>query len=346
VGRPADHARFADRCADEIHAVGQLAGTPRLATVFCGGGTPSVLGGNTWRRIGRALHEAFNLDDLGEFTVEANPESVCPPLLEALAAIGVNRLSLGVQSFSRRHLATLDRQHTPDAAIRALNLTRRTGPANLSIDLIFAIPGQTVDDWRDDLRRAIDLGPGHVSCYGLTFESGTPLTLARQTGRIQPIDQRQEAVMYEAAIDTLTAAGYEHYEISNFAQPGRRCEHNLLYWRNENWLAIGPAASGHCNGLRWTHTTDLSAYLDSTGLAPVEQVEQLEKHESIGEQLMMRLRLLEGIDVNWLDEHLDTPRVNTIEQFQRDGLLWRANGRVGLTRRGLMIADSLIARLL
>ncbi len=346
VAQPAEHDRFVDRCAEEMRAVGRLARAPQLRTVFCGGGTPSLLGDAAWSRLGQALHGAFNLDSLREFTVEANPESVTCSLLETWRGIGVNRLSLGVQSFNQSQLAALDRQHGRLSSINAIELARRSGIENLSIDLIFAIPGQSLEDWQDDLLRAIDLGVEHLSCYGLTYETGTPLTGARDAGHIQPIDEPTEAAMYEAAIETLAGAGYEHYEISNFAQPGRRCEHNMGYWLGENWLAIGPAASGHCNGLRWSHTADLSAYLDSAGLAPVEQVEQLQTHRAIGEQLMMRLRLLEGLDVDWLNHQVDQPRLDRIVALEHDGLLCRQDGRVRLTRRGLMIADSVVAALL
>jgi oxygen-independent coproporphyrinogen-3 oxidase len=267
---------FSARLIDEIRSAGGRLPRP-VETVFFGGGTPTLLATDRWAEILAALGD-FLPDRPGpdpplEFTVEANPETVTESLLEVLTAGGVNRISIGVQSFDRRHLETLERRHAPAAAARSVGLARAAGIDNISLDLIFGIPGQGLDDWVGDLDAALALRPEHLSCYGLTYEPNTPLTARLRAGRIRRVDEDLEAAMYEAAIDRLGREGFEHYEISNWARPGRRCRHNLLYWHNARWWPLGPAAAGHIDGWRWTNVPRLDEYLGSGGLPPITGAE-------------------------------------------------------------------------
>jgi len=349
-------AAFAARMADELRELGPLV-PEAIATIFVGGGTPTLLRTDLWQQVLAALHEAFDLSELAEFTVEANPETVTDELLGVLKAGGVNRMSVGAQSFNPAHLKTLERWHDPRKVAAAVEMARRAGIDNINLDLIFAVPGQTLDEWADDLATARSLEPTHLSCYSLTYEPNTAMTKKLQLGLLQPCDESIEAAMFEYTIDTLTAAGFAHYEVSNFALTSRRpqpaddqrCRHNLMYWRNGHWLAVGPSASGHVAGVRWKNVPHLGKYLaGSTSGAgtPIQDVERLDREDSVGEQLMLRLRLLEGVPLVWCAEALSRERRETVERLIAEGSLERTVTHLRLTRRGLMIADSVTGELL
>ncbi|NJL31089.1 MAG: radical SAM family heme chaperone HemW [Phycisphaerales bacterium] len=242
--------QFLDTLILELHRrSGQLHLRPH--TLFVGGGTPTYLAPPLWTRFLSSFHEHRILDEVAEFTVEANPETVTSALLDQLVHGGVNRISMGAQSFQPDLLKTLERWHDPASVAHACNLARQAGIRNLNLDLIFAIPGQTMAQLDADLDALLTLEPQHLSCYGLTYEPGTALLEKLQLGRVQRLDEDLEKVMFEHVITRLTWAGYEQYEISNFALPGQQCQHNLHYWANDNWLGLGPAAASHVNGYRW-----------------------------------------------------------------------------------------------
>jgi oxygen-independent coproporphyrinogen-3 oxidase len=345
VDRQDRQAAFTDRLVGEAGAIGERVGGA-IRTIFIGGGTPTLLRTDLWGRLLEGLRWAFDLSELEEFTVEANPETVTEELLDTLAGGGVNRLSLGAQSFDPRQLETLERWHDPANVGRAVELARAAGIEDINLDLIFAVPGQSLAEWGHDLARALELEPDHLACYGLTYEPNTPLTQKMQRGRVTPCEDDLEARMYETTIRTLAEAGLEHYEISNFARPGRRCDHNLLYWRSGNWLALGPSAAGHLDGLRWKNVPHLGRYLAGSGAAPVEDLERLEPDAALGEQLMLRFRVLEGVERAWLEPRLDERRRDAIEGLIAEGMLERTADHIRLTRRGLMLADSVVAELL
>jgi len=342
---PELHEGFVQRLVGEMEAVAPLVrGAPQ--TAYVGGGTPTVLAPTLWGRILSALRGAFDCSALREFTVEANPETADSARIEALVAGGVNRLSIGAQSFSARRLAALGRRHSPDDVHRAVERARRAGLDNVSLDLMFAVFGETPEEWAGDLEEALALGPEHVSCYALTVEPGTPLSAELEAGRVAPCAEETAAAMYEHAMDRLQAAGFEHYEISNFARPGHRCLHNMLYWTGRNWLALGPAAWGHIDGVRWRNAPDLRAYLAGRGAAPVDEVERLDPDRRFGEGLAVWLRLTEGAPLDWVEPRLDERRRSAIERLRADGLLERTPTHLRLTRRGLLLADHVAAELL
>ncbi len=219
----------------------------RVATVFFGGGTPSLLAPDSIDRLLDRLDARFGIQADAEISLEANPGSLegsAPERLAELRKAGVNRLSIGAQSFDDRHLATLGRIHRAGDTLETLAAARRAGFDNLSLDLIFAVPGQTIADWQRDLERVVALAPEHVSAYGLTYEEGTPLERDLAAGNVEPATEETEAAMYEAAISTLAGAGYRHYEISNFARPGYQCRHNVTYWSWGDYLGLGAGAHG------------------------------------------------------------------------------------------------------
>ncbi len=332
---------FTDRLIEEIRATAPGLWRP-LETIFVGGGTPTLLAPDLWARLLRVIAECLPLAADLEFSVEANPETITALLLETLVGGGVNRLSLGAQSFDRTALRTLERRHDPATVRRSIRLARAAGITNINLDLIFGIPGQDLDGWRTDLQIAIALGPDHLSCYGLTYEPNTPLTSRLRAGAIQRVDEDTEARMYEATCDMLDAAGYEQYEISNWARPGRACRHNLLYWRNESWWPMGPGAAGHVNGVRWKNIPRLSDYLRVGPMPPITDVEELDENGRMGEILMLGLRLNEGIS----HDLLTGDRVNVVRRHVATGLLEHCEGRVRFTPRGRLLADTVLAELL
>ncbi len=299
---------FVHRLIQELTALAPLTGARPLGTIFVGGGTPTLLRPDLWERLLDALGRLFDLGAIragaGEFTVECNPETASAELFSLLRGAGVNRLSMGAQSFEPRHLATLERWHDPASVERAVGLAREAGLERLSIDLIFGIPGQTRDEWERDLARALALGLGHLSCYALTYEPNTAMTARLKRGEFAPCDEDLEADMYEAAVARCRGAGLERYEVSNFAAPGHECRHNLAYWRQESWLAAGPSASAHLldpegGSWRWKNAPRLDDYLrhDDRAHPPVVDLEPPDPRRLVGERIMMGLRLREGVDL-------------------------------------------------
>jgi oxygen-independent coproporphyrinogen-3 oxidase len=359
---------FVDRLSDELGAlVPHAAGEP-LRTIFVGGGTPSLLAHDLWLRLLRRLDDLFDLStiragggDAGEFTVECNPESTTPELMGILRAGGVNRVSIGAQSFNPAHLKTLERWHDPDNVARAVHAARAAGIERQSIDLIFAIPGQTVREWASDLDRALALGTTHLSCYNLTYEPATAMTARLKLGEFTPVDEDTEAAMFELTAGALASRGLARYEVSNFAAPGAECRHNLAYWRQEQWLAAGPSASGHVwagedrapGGWRWKNVPRLADYLASEGLPPVVDLEEPQPRRALRERLMTGLRLAEGLDAaSWV---ADAARVapESLERvlrrsrgFVERGHLVMTTDRWVLTEAGVLFADGIAGELM
>ncbi len=339
---------FTDRLIRELEAMSGFAGP--LSSVFVGGGTPTLLKPELWRRLLTALHENFNLAD-AEFTVECNPETASAELFDVLVEGGVGRLSIGAQSFNPAHLKTLERWHDPDSVERAIRLARAAGIDRQSVDLIFAIPGQTLDEWKADLERALGLGSSHMSCYALTYEPNTAMTMRLRRGDFEPADEDLEADMLECTLGMLRAAGFERYEVSNFARDGDTCRHNLAYWRQDEWLAAGPSASGHFAGWRWKNVPRLDSYLgqsEDSALPPVIEAEGPDAARARAERLMTGLRLEEGMDreaillaAAAIDATLPDQLLAEAETHERRGHLVYESGRWRLTDAGMMLADGI-----
>lgn len=322
-------------------------------TLFAGGGTPTLLAPRRWRRVLGALRSHGLLARAEEFTAEANPETVTEEGLEAMAAGGVDRLSIGAQSFDRSSLAALERWHEPESVGRAVSLARAAGFGNLSLDLIWAIPGQTLAMLDADLDRLLGLHPEHLSAYGLTFEPQTPLAARLRVGAVAEVGEDLQRAMYDRVMERLDAAGYEQYELSNWARRGGdlRCRHNLVYWRNGDWLGVGPAAASHLAGLRHRNRPNLKAWQDALARGqppPRVDVERLPPGQRLGERLMLGLRLSEGVDAAGVDAELPTgdPRREHLAQMESLGFLEVAGGRLRVTRAGRFVADAILVKLL
>ena len=345
---------FVARLEDELEHATDLGATvgSRLVTVFIGGGTPTLLRPPLLARMLAAVRRCLPLapDADLEWTVEPNPETVDAEIAAVLAAGGVNRVSLGAQSFDPQSLRALERDHRIESVAAALGHLREAGITNLNLDLIFGIPGSTLESWRGDLEAALALEPEHLSAYGLTYEPNTPLATKEARGEIEAVEEDLEASMYEDACNRLAAAGFERYEISNWARPGRACLHNLLYWRNRSWLAFGPSASGHLDGLRFKVVPRLGEWLDSKDPWPLSEWERLDEHGAFGEELMLGLRLTEGVDTAWLEDRLARcdaggERRRALESALADGRLEQIGTRLRLTQRGTLLANTLLADL-
>lgn len=344
---------FVERLIRELRGLSGWAGGEPLRTIFVGGGTPSLLRPELWRRVLGALGEFFDLGEIragrGEFTVECNPETVTAELAGVLREGGVDRASVGAQSFDPRHLKTLERWHDPENVGRSLDVLRGAGIARTSIDLIFGIPGQTAADWREDLSRALSLGLSHLSCYNLTYEPNTAMTKRLSLGHFEAADEDVELEMFADTARMLGGAGLARYEISNFAVRGQESRHNLAYWRQEQWLAAGPSASGHVGGWRWKNVARLDDYLngeDGAGLPPAVDVEGPDVARALRERLMTGVRLAEGLDAA---EMLGRARAvggsmaedrlaGAVEKLRREGLV-EAEGPWRLTEAGVLLAN-------
>jgi len=350
---------FVERLIRELRALSVWSSGEPLETVFVGGGTPSLLAPELWAELLAALGEAFDLSEIragrGEFTVECNPETVTPALMGTLASGGVDRVSIGAQSFEPRHLETLERWHDPDNVARAVELARDAGIARVSVDLIHAIPGQTIEDLDRDLVRAIGLGVGHLSCYALTYEPNTPLTKRLARGEFEPADEDLEVEMYRLLVERARRAGLDRYEVSNFAHAGQQSAHNLAYWRQTDWLAAGPSASGHASGNRWKNVPSLRRYLaeDDEGYAPIQDHEPPDTARALAERIMTGLRLTEGLDAESvvgeaaaLGEPAREELDRAVQRSVRRGYLDDAHGRWALTDEGFLFADGIASELM
>ncbi len=304
AGQEGSYDAFVQALAEDMRRQGAARGRPPVRTVFWGGGTPTVLAAQHWQTLFAALHEGFAIQAGAEITSEANPGTVDQSRFQTLYELGVNRLSMGVQSFNNDELRFLGRIHDASQAVTAFDMARRAGFDNINLDLMFGLPGQQPEHWRQSLQQAIALQPEHLSLYSLTVEAGTPLARWVARGQVSEPDPDVAADLYEMANDILAGAGYHAYEISNWARgplqadglPRYACRHNLVYWRNEPYLGLGPGAHSYEPPLRWAVQHNVSAYIEAVaGNRPVlESSETIDQRLAMGETMMLGLRLLEA----------------------------------------------------
>jgi len=348
---PAERARYLDALHREIGRRAETLGGARVRTVFFGGGTPTIYDAGELVALLHDLAGKLALEPDAEITIEANPETVDAAKLADLRAGGFNRLSLGAQSFDDAELALLGRGHSAAQIAAAVQAARAAGFANLSLDLIYALPGQTLDGWRVTLDRALALQPDHLSAYGLELPEGTPLYARAEAGEIAPVSDAQHLAMRELTGELCAAAGLARYEISNYARPGRECRHNLTYWRNEPWLGLGAGAWSYLDGERRANLREPDDYCTAleAGADPTESAERQDPEGALLEAVMMGLRLTEGVHLDALvaahGEEAVTAVVTRAEPLAEMGLVEVANGCLRLTSAGQPLHSEVVVRL-
>ncbi len=368
-GKESLYEPYVDALKTEIARAGERYPDVRISTIYFGGGTPNVLSADQLGSILAQIRESFRIAADAEISSEANPGVIgdqspvisgrqSPTLPSShtptpLRRAGFNRLSLGVQSFHDDELRLLGRIHSAAEAVQAFGDAREAGFENISIDLMYGIPGQTLESWRETLRQAVDLGSEHVSLYSLTVEEGTPFHAMQVEGRLTLPGDDVEADMYEEAIRTLTSAGFVHYEISNFARPGFECRHNITYWHNEPYFGFGAGATGFLpltyHESRVTSVPSIEEYLHriQSGESPAECKEHLTGKPAMGETMFLGLRMLSGVDIESFSRRYGVLPQEVFPQEIADltnrGLIEISSGAIRLTRQGLFLANDVFA---
>lgn len=341
--------QYLQAVCQHIREAGALAPGYLVDTIYFGGGTPSFLGAEPLIDILNTVRRKFQISPDCEITFEANPDSVQERLLKRLHVEGFTRMSLGVQNDHDDCLKKLGRPHTYQQAVQAVQMARRAGFRNISLDLIYGLPGQSRQEWAETLEHVLRLKPEHMSCYGLKVEEGTPLYAYRNYCNLP--DDDAQADMYLTAVNILKEHGYAQYEISNFARRGLRSRHNLKYWQGGQYLGFGPAASSDFAGKRFTTVRDLHAYADGIckGGQILSECQEIPTRERAGEYLMLRLRTTEGIEAEEYTRQFllpFAPLEACLRRFAAMDLAVLDRGRWHLTPRGFLLSNSLLVELL
>ena len=327
-------------------------GGEAVRTLYLGGGTPSQLPLLLLSRLIKGLHEVFDLSALEEFTVEANPDDVTPEWCSSLASLGVNRVSMGVQTFEDHILQAIGRRHNARQVLQAVENLRDKGIDNISIDLIYGLPGQTLESWTRTVDQAIALRPQHISAYGLTYEEGTRLWRQRERGEVKEVPEEECIEMYKVLVEMLKTAGFEHYEISNFALPGYHSRHNSSYWDETPYLGLGAAAHSYDGKVRRSNPPDLRAYIDRIAAGGVAcEVEEMTLWERYDERVMLGLRTARGVDANRLREDFGEEAWNHFSRevhrhIMAGNVRREGASRYVLTDDGILLSDSVIRDLM
>lgn len=343
---------YAEALAKEIRLMGRHRGRPPVKTIFLGGGTPTVLSIVQLALILRACQETFTIAPAAEITIEANPCTLDIPYLRALHRLGINRLSFGAQSFNPQELALMGRDHTADAIGETVVAARQAGFTNLSFDLIYGLPTQTLETWQQSVSQAIALNTEHLSLYGLTIDSGTALRASVQRGDLPEPDPDLAADMYDLADDLLRDAGYQQYEISNWCQLGYESRHNLIYWRNQPYLGCGPGAHSFEHAKRWWNVRPVPKYIDLlTQIMPADHPhpslageEKIDVALEMGETMIMGLRLLkQGLSIPEFEARfgvsMQTVYGSQITKLKSLNLLQETDGRLFLRPQARLISN-------
>ena len=341
---------YLDAVCDHIKEAGELAPGYKVDTIFFGGGTPSFFGAEGIAVILTTIRRNFDVDDGAEITVECNPDSVSDRLLRRLRAEGVNRLSLGIQSDDDEMLKKLGRPHTYSQAVMAYQRMRKAGFRNISVDLMYGLPGQDIQDWAETLDNVLRLNPEHVSCYALKVEEGTPFAELKDVLNLP--DDDTQAEMYLTAVETLKGRGFRQYEISNFCRKGLVSKHNMKYWTGGEYLGFGPGASSDFAGKRYTLKRDLQAYISGIrdGGDIMEDLQEIPMRERAGEYLMLRLRTSLGIERQEYEKTFLLPFGPLEDVLEKHRRLFHATqtdtGRWVLTPKGYLVSNDVITDLL
>lgn len=327
-----------------------LEGEP-VETIYFGGGTPSQLQAADFNRIFEAIHRLFDVSPCAEITLEANPDDMTPGYVAGLQTLPFNRVSMGVQSFKEEDLRFLNRRHNREQALLAVDLCKKNGLENISVDLIYGLPGQTLEEWKQNLDTVIRLDIPHISAYHLIYEEGTALYKLKEAGKIIPVDEDLSVALFTSLIDQLTANGYLHYEISNFARPGMLSRHNSSYWIGKKYLGIGPSAHSYNGQNRQWNISSLPGYLQAIkkGVPDIE-IENLDINTRYNDFIITGLRTMWGIKFNEIQQQFGKDKLIYCQKqaapYLKQGLLIEKDDTLTLSRNGIFISDSIMSDLL
>ncbi len=340
---------YLDAVCDHIRETGPQAPGHLVDTIYFGGGTPSFFGADGLAAILSTIRKNFDVTSDAEITFEANPDSISPRLLRKLRSEGFNRVSLGVQCDDDRILEQIGRPHDYQQAVTAVQKIRKAGFKNLSLDLIYGLPGQSLESWQATLSHVLELKPEHISCYGLKVEEGTPLYQCREFMNLP--DDDLQADMYLSTVELLRSQGYRQYEISNFCRRNHESRHNLKYWSGGEYLGFGPDASSDFAGKRFKIIRDLHGYIEGirSGGQVLEDIQDVPKRERAGEYLMMRLRTTRGINAAEYEKKFllpFAPLEKALEQCRDRGHALKGDGGWHLTAEGFLLSNAIISDLL
>ena len=319
-----------------------------IKTIFLGGGTPTTLNPFQLERILKECVNEFTIASNAEITIEANPATVGIELMKSIRTMGYNRISIGVQSFDKAELKLLDRAHGPKEIHSTVDCARKAGFDNLSLDLMFAVPNQSLSSWENNLNKALEKNPEHLSTYNLTIEQGTAFSKLQSNGKLIMPDDDHQLELYKRTIERLTKKGFHHYEISNFARRGKECKHNITYWENKNTLGLGAGASSYMNGTRFKNINLPAHYIRQVKekKIAVEHSETLELRQAMGETIMLGLRLLQGISIHQFEKRFQISFINLfrniISALKEKELVIIEKDYLRLSQKGLFWADSVI----
>jgi len=331
----------------EIKQAKAQVGSASVPSIFFGGGTPSLMEPFDIGRVITQIRQEFDLNSDAEITMECNPDTVSKENLAAFRQVGVNRVSFGMQSAVPHVLATLDRTHNPENLLQVTTWAKEVGFSEISVDLIYGTPGETLDDWQKSIDAALALPITHISAYALIIEEGTKLAAQIKRGEVAPVDDDLAAEKYLLADKAFTAAGFQWYELSNWAKPDSLSKHNLAYWLGENWWGAGPGAHSHLNGKRFWNVKHPNLYKEKiqSNLSPIADSEVLEEIQIASEKLMLSLRLPNGVEKESLNQDQISELSDYVESGHLDLLNWN-QGRATLTLEGRLIADQILRQIL
>ena len=343
--------KYVDALCKEIVLRKEYAGSAPIGTIYFGGGTPSTLTMEQLQKICGTIYSTHSVLPTAEVTIECNPDDLTPDFLAQLKQLPFNRISMGVQSFNDTQLKRLGRRHNAQKAREAVHNAREAGYNNISIDLIFALPGSTITEWEHDLDSAIALHPDHLSAYNLTYEEGTPLYRALERGDFAELSEEENIEQFQMLITKMKEAGYRHYEISNFALPGCESRHNSSYWNDTPYIGCGAAAHSYNGTSRQWNIADIQEYIKGMESGEYNfEIEQLTEEERYNDTILTRLRTADGLPLEWMKEkfcdRLNRHMQRAAEKEIALGNLKEKNGSLSLTEKGIFISDAVIRELI
>lgn len=341
---------FVDALLEEIRQKGESSAGHSLETLYLGGGTPSLLSARHLERIINAIYKYHSFQEYPEWTIECNPDDLNEHTVKSLGLLGFNRLSIGIQSFHERDLEIMRRSHNAGQAEASVHLASSGGFENITMDLIYGIPGQSLDEWEENIEKALSLPVSHLSAYHLTFEPGTVFDHWRKKGRLHPVQEEESVDQYRILREKLLSAGFDHYELSNFARKGMSSKHNLLYWSGASYLGLGPSAHSYDGERRSWNTSSLKGYIGGINNGDeIDETEQLTSREKYHDYLLTSLRTRRGADPAHMEEafglefreHFE----NRAQAFLKKGSMSAAGGRLFIEPGQWLITDHILRAL-